>query len=215
MAQNAAEHQAEHSHQKIWHLPANKRLWLLLALLALTGVLKLVELSLINHGYNWGLLEGMSMYPRVKDLDFIASAPEGSVEIKRGDLVRFDFDNDELVKEVLAVSGDKVRMENSDSRPPETVIMVNETKVRTQSFVWFSVHGLTMGENVAVPQGKILLIPVNKVAGEKRVYWIERRQAKKIIAHFSILPEGVVDWWRQRQGTSAEYLKYAKGDESE
>lgn len=193
-----------------------RRGWLYIALVAVL-CLKVGEVSLGNKGYSWGLLEGLSMYPRVKDLDFWVAKTQTKPSLAYGDLALFECEGDRLIKEVIALEGDRVQVANIRDAGglPITTILVNGKQITANErpFVWFVLTGdVRLGQVVIVPRGKVLLVPVNKQAAEKRLYLVERERATRVMYNCSFVPERLVTWWRCRQGSSEDYIKYAKGD---
>jgi len=192
--------------------------WLVIALVAVV-LLKVGEQSALRAGYSWGLLEELSMYPRVKDLDFWVAKTQPVPDFRRGDLALFDCEGDRLIKEVIALESDRVLVANTRNASglPLTSIVVNGQRItdRKQPFLWLTMTGEThLGQATVVPQGKIALAPVNKIAGERRLYLVERANATKVVYNCSFLPESVVTWWRCRQGSSVQYIAAAKGKDA-
>lgn len=195
---------------------AMRRSWFYIAL-AVALCLKVGEVSLRNKGYSWGLLEGLSMHPRVKDLDLWVAKAQTTPSFAYGDLALFECEGDRLIKEVIALEGDRVLVVNIRDAGglPITTISVNGKQVTANErpFVWFVLtDDVRLGRTVIVPPGKVLLAPINKQAAEKRLYLVERERATRVVYNCSFVPERLVTWWRCRQGSSEDYIKYAKGD---
>lgn len=187
-----------------------KRLSVLGALLLLTVIAKLYTW---HNGIFIESTGGYSCYPRLKHGD--VGLFQRSQAFEPGDIACFRWQGQSLVKEVVAVPGDEVTLQNDRRKGCQTRVIVN-SRAMTSKYVWSwpvcdSDSSLQIGQTRKLGSQEYLFLPPNKVGAEKCAYTVQISSIRgKMIGHWSVVPEPIVlGWMRLAHGESIAYQQEA------
>jgi len=159
-----------------------------------------------RNGYIIGVVLGNSCYPKLKHLDLVVyQKPSSLSDIYLGDHLLFSRQNRNIVKEVVALPGDRVCLKNVRVRSQkeiETRLFVNRQLVSNPYvYTWPVCDGdssLQIGQETTLGQQQYFLMPTNKVGCEKCVYVVSFGIiGGKVIRHYTIIPERLVLGFRR------------------